>query len=109
MEPDTSRRFDAHMLPEQRADAGEIVFGVDARRRRAGRDLDDDAMAMPQRPQLLERLERLDRRGRERRKRPQEAHAIRVQTIVPVQRKVRRNRALADRRTRRAPTESSRG
>jgi hypothetical protein len=49
------------MLPEQRADASEIVFGIDARRRRAGRDLDDDAMASPDRSSRLERLDRAPR------------------------------------------------
>ena len=51
---------------EQRAHPLEILGRVDAGRGRAVRDLHRDAMAVPERAQLLERLEALDRRGRER-------------------------------------------
>src|SRR5690349_8804902 len=76
------------MLPEQCADAGEILFGVDTRCRCSVSDLDGDPIAVPKRAQLLECLERLDRCGRELRKRLQEAHAIRVKTVMTVERHV---------------------
>ena len=57
----------------QRPHALEVLGRVDAGRRRACGDLDDDPVAVPERAQLLERLEALDRRRRQRRKRAQEA------------------------------------
>ena len=46
----------------------EVLGRIDAGRRRAVGHLDDDAVAVPERAQLLERLELLDRRRRQRRK-----------------------------------------
>ena len=71
---------------DERAHALQVLRRIDAGRRRAARDLDDDAVAVPQRAQLLERLEALDRRGRQRGKRRRNADAVGVEAVVAIQR-----------------------
>src|SRR2546423_14968757 len=63
----------------------EILFRVDARRRRAASDADDDPMSVPKRTQLLQRLEALDRRRRERWEMAQKGNPVGVKAVVSVQ------------------------
>ena len=70
---------------------------------------DRDAMAVPQRAQLLERLEALGGRGRERRVLAQEARAVGVDADVADTRAGPRAARRASARTRRARTGSARG
>src|SRR5215471_14221616 len=76
---------------KQRAHALEVLVRVDARRGRPAGDLDDDAMAVPQRTQLLERLERFDRRRRKRRIRAKKRHSVRIQAVMTIEGQRRRN------------------
>ena len=50
------------MLPDEPANADQVLLRVDAGRRRFGRDGDDDPVTVEQRTQLLERLVTFDRR-----------------------------------------------
>src|SRR5450631_1794483 len=76
---------------EQGAHPLQILLGVDARRRRAARNADDDAVSVPQRAQLLKSLETLDRRRTERRVMAQEAHPVGVEAVMAIQRQPERN------------------
>src|SRR2546423_2754163 len=69
----------------------EILLRVDARRRRAASDADDDPMSVPKRTQLLQRLEALDRRRRERWEMAQKGNPVGIKAVVAVQPANRRN------------------
>src|SRR5256885_2664901 len=68
----------------------EILFRVDARRRRAASDADDDPMSVPKRTQLLQRLEALDRRRRERWEMAQKGNPVGIKAVVAGRRGPRR-------------------
>src|SRR5436189_4354917 len=67
----------------------EVLRRIDARRNVGFAHQHGDAMAVPQRAQLLERLGALDRRRRQRRVCAQEAHAVGVDAGVAITRRCR--------------------